>query len=516
MNYNFFEVEEKIFKNHIHKNSFKLLKDNLRPKKYIIVLSKDDKTKMLADIYARLFRMQGYNVLFSLDNVSDDLFGLTFDFKREIDMEDFELQFNQLKENLLQKNAFFEEEKLKKRMLAYFEHLNIEPKKSEDFIYNNKMGYLIKVDFVNEIKSLEIFIENCCYVYGATYLKISCYLKEIDEFISEDEKEIFKEFLSSEEEYFFSGSYVINPFTQKEIPVFIFKKMKEDFLFGVPDIYETDYNFAYRNDVEIIKILKNGYLCNSEIVNNMNVQTANKVLYDEYYSKNCIRFLEKYNFEYVVKNSLKFEQKKLKHYFYYYYLPYLIHPYDEEKKQKDFKLFFKNSLIFVEETDNDAINYLLFLDILNNADNNFLIKNIVVNQKNDIIVGVDKHSKDVLRLRTLTKEKDINSLYQIIYDLWKVNYINIVDKAEEIERAFNYFIEDCLERYKQKNFDNFHIVLKNFLQVLLNIKKISYKQLKYLLIILNPIIPFITEEMYCILYNGNDTLCFENWPWEEE
>ena len=75
MSYNYYEVENKLLMKHINKNTYRLVKDNLRPKKYIMCLSNDDKTKVISDIYARLYRMKGYNVLYSLEKTQYDDFG---------------------------------------------------------------------------------------------------------------------------------------------------------------------------------------------------------------------------------------------------------------------------------------------------------------------------------------------------------------------------------------------------------------------------------------------------------
>lgn len=519
MSYNYYEVENKLLMKHINKNTYRLVKDNLRPKKYIMCLSNDDKTKVISDIYARLYRMKGYNVLYSLEKTQYDDFGLSIDHKREIDREYFEESFGKIQEKIASQNIIFEETVLKKRILEYFEKLNIEPKKREDFIYNNKLGYLVKLDFFDELKSIEVFIDNCAFIYGATFLKVSCYYKNIHEFVFEDEMNEFKEFLVSEDEFFYSGSRVINPFNNEIIPVFIVKKMKDDFQFGIPDIFEEDYNFAYKNDIEIKKIYKNNYMCNTGFVDKMDIQTANKVVYDEYYPKNIVKFLEKYNFEDLIKNNLKYNNKELKSAYYYYYITYLNNLYNEEKKYKDLLEFFDNHLIFIEKEDNNKLNYLILLDILVNfsKEKPFIVQNIYVNKKNNKTIDLDTHSKDVSRLYMISNEDSIDEVYEIIYDIWKINFINILDEDNlEINKIYNYFIEDMLERYNLKDFNNICVIIRNFLNVLLSIKKISYKQLKQLLMILHPLIPYITEEMYMNIFNSYETLSFEIWPWEEE
>ena len=369
------------------------------------------------------------------------------------------------------------------------------------------------------MKSIEVFIDNCAFIYGATFLKVSCYYKNIHEFVFEDEMNEFKEFLVSEDEFFYSGSRVINPFNNEIIPVFIVKKMKDDFQFGIPDIFEEDYNFAYKNDIEIKKIYKNNYMCNTGFVDKMDIQTANKVVYDEYYPKNIVKFLEKYNFEDLIKNNLKYNNKELKSAYYYYYITYLNNLYNEEKKYKDLLEFFDNHLIFIEKEDNNKLNYLILLDILVNfsKEKPFIVQNIYVNKKNNKTIDLDTHSKDVSRLYMISNEDSIDEVYEIIYDIWKINFINILDEDNlEINKIYNYFIEDMLERYNLKDFNNICVIIRNFLNVLLSIKKISYKQLKQLLMILHPLIPYITEEMYMNIFNSYETLSFEIWPWEEE
>ena len=117
--------------------------------------------------------------------------------------------------------------------------------------------------------SIEIFTTRPDTIFGATYIAVSPFHPDAKSLIK-NSKDLEKletmrhnSLVSkdvSEKEGFFTGSYVLNPFTDKKIPVFIANFVLMDYgtgaIMSVPAHDARDYEFAKKYDIEIMQVIE--------------------------------------------------------------------------------------------------------------------------------------------------------------------------------------------------------------------------------------------------------------------
>ncbi|MGC8554703.1 MAG: leucine--tRNA ligase [Candidatus Acidulodesulfobacterium sp.] len=121
----------------------------------------------------------------------------------------------------------------------------------------------------NDDKNIEIFTTRPDTIFGATYIAMSPF-HPLAESLIKDSKDLEKletmkhnSLVSkdvSEKDGFFTGSYAVNPFTNKTIPVFIANFVLMDYgtgaIMSVPAHDARDYEFAKKYGIEIMQVIE--------------------------------------------------------------------------------------------------------------------------------------------------------------------------------------------------------------------------------------------------------------------
>lgn len=174
-----------------------------------------------------------------------------------------------------------------------------------------------KIDNDNQGRALEIFTTRPDTIYGATFMVIAPEHEWVDDLITEDQKEEATGYVNwaknrSERERMsdvkqvtgtFTGSYCVNPFTGKRIPIWI-----ADYVLGgygtgavmaVPAHDTRDHAFARAFDLDIIQVVanpdadvqkeaftsKDSTCINSNVLNGLNFEDAMKKVLEMIESK---------------------------------------------------------------------------------------------------------------------------------------------------------------------------------------------------------------------------------------
>ena len=116
---------------------------------------------------------------------------------------------------------------------------------------------------------IEIFTTRPDTIFGATFVAMSPFHPLAKELVKEPEKRIELERIIhnslvskdiAEKEGFFTGSYAINPFTDKKIPIYVANFVLMDYgtgaIMSVPAHDERDYEFAKKYNLEIIRVIR--------------------------------------------------------------------------------------------------------------------------------------------------------------------------------------------------------------------------------------------------------------------
>ncbi|MHB1693952.1 MAG: leucine--tRNA ligase, partial [bacterium] len=123
---------------------------------------------------------------------------------------------------------------------------------------------------VEDVMELEIFTTRPDTIFGATYLAISPLHPLVKNLLKTEnakiktEELIRKSLISkeiTEKEGVFTGSYAINPFNKKKLPIYIANFVLMDYgtgaIMSVPAHDERDFEFAKKYNIEIVEVIRN-------------------------------------------------------------------------------------------------------------------------------------------------------------------------------------------------------------------------------------------------------------------
>ena len=173
------------------------------------------------------------------------------------------------------------------------------------------VGAQVFFDVAGSDKKLEIFTTRPDTIYGVTFMVIAPEHEWVAELTTEDNREAVEAYIAetkrrSERERIAdtkrvsgvkTGSYAINPFTGRQIPIYISDYVLATYgtgaIMAVPAHDSRDYAFARHFGLEIIPVVeggnlevesydaKEGTVINSELINGMDVKDAIHFMFEE-------------------------------------------------------------------------------------------------------------------------------------------------------------------------------------------------------------------------------------------
>ena len=165
-------------------------------------------------------------------------------------------------------------------------------------------GASIFFDIEGNDEKIEVFTTRPDTIFGSTFMVLAPEHKLVDQLTTDEQKEKveeYKKYVESRSERdrladvdrvtgAFTGSYAINPFTKKQIPVWIAEYVIASYgtgaIMAVPAHDERDYKFAKKFGLEIKPVIegsniekeafegKEGKMINSPLINGMEVKDA--------------------------------------------------------------------------------------------------------------------------------------------------------------------------------------------------------------------------------------------------
>lgn len=163
--------------------------------------------------------------------------------------------------------------------------LKLAPKYKEALFHT--LGYYLgcRVIFPTTAQlDLEVDMMEPVYLSGVSFIAIHKNYANVLAYCEEAEKESIVEFITSEmqNKTLFSGNYAINPFDQREIPIFISDVFPEEIHLGIPNLNEEDEALAAIFGLEFLPIFDykehEKVLCNSRFLDGLTVLEANEMM----------------------------------------------------------------------------------------------------------------------------------------------------------------------------------------------------------------------------------------------
>ncbi len=174
------------------------------------------------------------------------------------------------------------------------------------------IGASVSFKVLDKTESIEVFTTRIDTIYGVSFMVLAPeheLVASLTTAVQKDEVENYQAWAASRSEIdrmsetkrisgAFTGSYVVNPFNNQEVPIYIADYVLAGYgtgaVMGVPSGDQRDWNFAKHFDLPIIPVLdaqkdmetqadntKEGKYINSDLINGLDYKTATNVLIAE-------------------------------------------------------------------------------------------------------------------------------------------------------------------------------------------------------------------------------------------
>lgn len=158
-------------------------------------------------------------------------------------------------------------------LLETINNININPDTLSEIydILGVKSGLKIPFYLSTSNESIEVSLNNPEYVGGVTFIAVNPKYVDITKYCSEDEKLSVLEYIESGNEEFdiYTGLILKNPLTFNDVIVFASYKYDEGIHAGIPSNDMLDHMFTSQNGLDVIDIINEGRLINSDFLNGM-------------------------------------------------------------------------------------------------------------------------------------------------------------------------------------------------------------------------------------------------------
>lgn len=138
---------------------------------------------------------------------------------------------------------------------------------------------------VSNGSTLNISIEDAQFLGGISYIFLNPEYIDITEYVDVNEYNSVFSYLeeaNNDTLFVFTGLYARNPLTGNEIPLFISTLFSTPAYLGIPAVDTDDRAMAMENELEIIEILDNGILCNSDFLDGLAIEEAKNTIFNAF------------------------------------------------------------------------------------------------------------------------------------------------------------------------------------------------------------------------------------------
>jgi leucyl-tRNA synthetase len=156
--------------------------------------------------------------------------------------------------------------------------------KSEMIDFLNPKSYLSINLSVSSGEELNIKMSNPELLGGISYILINPEHFDITNYIDPNEELSIISFLNDDNsnDVVFTGTFAKNPLTGADIPVFISLLFDKPYHLGIPDVDTTDREFAISNDLDIVRIIEDGKLIESDFISGYSQEEARSLIIDAF------------------------------------------------------------------------------------------------------------------------------------------------------------------------------------------------------------------------------------------
>lgn len=170
----------------------------------------------------------------------------------------------------------------------------------------NPIEYLNITLSMSNGEELEVKLTEPELLGGVSYILINPEYIDITNYIEPSEELSIIEFLNNDNvgDVVFTGLYAKNPLTGFDIPVFISPIYNKPYHLGIPGIFDVDKEFALSNGLDIIEIIEEDLLIESDFLTGYSKEEARKMLVDAFLDAEMASVENKYEHTKILLSSL--------------------------------------------------------------------------------------------------------------------------------------------------------------------------------------------------------------------
>lgn len=161
--------------------------------------------------------------------------------------------------------------------------------------------------FVSNGAKLSAYMEAPEYMGGISFIFLNPEYIDITDYVDINEYHSVFSYLEGTNDnnmFVFSGLFARNPLTGREIPIFISTLFQCDVYLGIPGIDEDDRVLALEEELEIIKLINDNKLINSDFLDNLNALEARETIINAFTDADIAKVHVLYDREEFVLSSL--------------------------------------------------------------------------------------------------------------------------------------------------------------------------------------------------------------------
>ena len=144
---------------------------------------------------------------------------------------------------------------------------------------------------------------------------------------------------------------------------------------------------------------------------------------------------------------------------------------------------------------------------------------LITIEKNDLNINTEellkKYGSDVFRLFILNATDNIDLIDLDVYRRYVDRLVRLFDNElsdDKEDSSYISLVREITNCYEENNYKEIIKIMGEKINEITKIKKLSKKEASIILKLLNPIIPFVTEELYSEYVSKKNILSFEEWP----
>lgn len=199
-------------------------------------------------------------------------------------------------------------EPIRDRLLKKIDNLNCDTTIKQQFynIFSPQQSLCFNLNLSNG-SILKVKMPNPEMMGGISFIFLNPDYIDITEYVDINEYQSVIACLENDEaipNFAFSGIYALNPLTGKEIPVFISLLFKQAVYLAIPGADDEDRTLALESELEIINIIKEGRLINSDFLDGLTLAEAHETIFKAFIDAEIATLKIDYNNNELLLSSL--------------------------------------------------------------------------------------------------------------------------------------------------------------------------------------------------------------------